>query len=77
MILPIYVANTTLAIHEKRDVIKAEAGILNSILGSEWFLTYVRIYQIKINVRNIDVYELPIKSKLFIQPFTLDRDVYE
>lgn len=62
---------------EKREIIQNEAGVLNSIINSDWFTTHVKMYQIKINTSNVDVYELPSNGKLFIQPFTLDRDVYE
>lgn len=64
-------------IQEKRNVIQSEVGILNSILISNWFTTHVKMYQIKVNTRNIDLYEFPIHSKLFMQPFILHRYIYE
>lgn len=63
--------------HDKREVLQQEIGLLNSIISSDWFYNKVKIYQLKVNTRNIDLYEFPVDSRLFIQPFTLDRDVYE
>lgn len=63
---------------EERNVqIQKEIAILNSICNSGWFRTHVKIYQLKINYSNLEYYELPMHTRLFAQPFTLSRDVYE
>lgn len=61
----------------RRDVITEEVITLTDIITAEWFSQHVKAYQIKVNTSNIDLYSFPKDAKLFPQPFTLSRDVYE
>lgn len=69
--------SSTMVDPARNEVIREEIAVLNGILNSPWFRNNVKMFQLKVNAMNIDAYELPLTAKLFIQPFTLDRDVYE
>nr|APG79104.1 hypothetical protein 1 [Hubei lepidoptera virus 5] len=62
---------------ERNDAIREEASILSNIINSPWFRENVKVYQLKINSSNIDAYSLPANTRLYVQPYTLDRNVYE
>lgn len=61
----------------RNAAIASEVAILNEIVSSEWFRINVKFYQLKINQCNISLYDLPKDSKIFVQPHTLSRGVYE
>nr|AQU42771.1 VP4 [Morris orbivirus] len=61
----------------RNEHIQSEVSTLNEICNSQWFRNHVKVYQLKMNASNIDAYEMPIHSKIFSQPYTLSRDVFE
>nr|APG79109.1 hypothetical protein 1 [Hubei lepidoptera virus 4] len=68
---------SNMSVEERRDIIAEEVIILTSIMTSAWFREKVKMYQIKVNTSNIDLYSFPRDGKIYMQPYTLSREVYE
>lgn len=62
---------------DRDQIILDEIFLLNTISNDPRLESHFLAMHIKINMRHICQYELPIQGRFFLQPYTLQRDVYE
>lgn len=60
---------------ERSFVIQDEIFLLNAILKDERFSERCIFIQLKVNASHLSLYEFPLKGDLYLQPFTLTREI--
>lgn len=62
---------------ERMDLIRDEIQLLNQLFSTEEFTNKLRRFQLKINTRSLSEYLLPTNTRLYMQPYCAERNIFE